>query len=487
MKKQWVGLIAITLLIIGVRLFFAFQTPFYSSDAAYLHLRYTESITQGKLLTQDPLGYGGRTLLLSPIFDIILALFSLIIPLAPKIIPNILASLLIIPAYLISYRITKSVTLSIVTAIIANIVPAYIGNTFNHISTLTIAIPLFFTIAYLWLMIPEYTLLFLSFLLLLAFLHPLSIILVLSIGIYIILCKIEGFKTTRAEHELSLFALFFALWSQFLLYKKLILFHGTRVIWQNIPKGMLSAYYSSITILGALWQIGIFPRVGGIYALYKTVKQPQKETHLLLSIATITTIMLWFKIIDLKTGLMLLGITLSLLFAKAIILLNEFVTQTRLAKHSSKIILLTCILAIIFTAIPAYTSIQDELKRTITQEEITALKWLKEISPENSIIIAPPAYGNYITAIAERKNVMDEYFFLQPRINERYQDITRLYKTSLETEAVQLFDKYEADYLVVPPGKRDVKYQNSKCFKRIKATNILIYEKDQTCKIKVVS
>ncbi len=91
MGKPWVGLTVVFLFVLAIRLYSAFHTPFLSSDDAYLEVRSVESILHGNVLWHDPLGYGGRTLIRSPVFDAILAFFGLFmpLPLVFKIIPNI--------------------------------------------------------------------------------------------------------------------------------------------------------------------------------------------------------------------------------------------------------------------------------------------------------------------------------------------------------------------------------------------------------------
>ncbi len=491
MGKSWVGLTAVVLLVLLTRLYFAFQTPFYSSDEAYLHLRYTETLLQGDTLWNDPLGYGGRTLITSPLFDAILALFSLFIPmhLALKIVPNIFASLLAIPAFLIAYSLTKHKPISLFISLLASFTPAFFASTFNHISPLTLAIPLFFFQIYAWLKVPKKSWIFTFLLLLLifVFLNPLSIILVFSIGVYIILIAIEKTKAHMAEYELGLFSIFFTLWAQFLLYKKLILFHGPAVIWKNMPKEMLATFYSGTTVLGAIWQIGIFPLVAGIYTLYKAaLTSQQKETQMMLSIVIISAAALWLKLIDLSTGFMLLGIALSILVAKWLTMLIRFIRETKIERHTWMFVTVSIILAAGTIFYPAYAETQSQLKGTITEEEVNALEMLQNSTPETAVIITPPQYGNYVTAIAKRRNVMDDYFFLQHNINERYEDVVRLYKTTFETEAVELFDKYDATHIIVPPGVKDIRYPD-RCFKRIQATNIIIYEKDMACEVRVVA
>jgi len=486
MGKQWVGLTAVFLIVLAARLYFAFQTPFYTSDSAYLHERSVENILNGKILWHDPLGYSGRAIVASPLFDIILALFAVISPVALKIIPNIFASILVIPAYLIAHRLTKSTTLSLVSALLASLVPAFFANTFNHLSPLTLALPLFFFLSYTWLRGNVIT--FLALLLVFVFLSPLSIIFVLSIGVYFALLAIEQIKPRIAEYELGLFSVFFTLWAQFLLYKKLILFHGPAAVWQNIPAQLLSAFYSNVTILGAIAQIGVFPLVDGMYALYKTAfKEPHKDTLMLFSIVTVSALTLWLKLVNITTGFILLGTTLAILFSKSLLITHAYLNETKIKKYAWTIIIIFIIFSIVSTGYPAYIQAKSQLSKTITREEAASLEMLRRTTPETATIIAPHSYGNYITAIAQRKNIIDTYFFLQPNINERYEDVVRLYKTNFETEAVELFDKYNATHIIIPHGTKDISYGDTACFKRIQATNPIIYEKDESCELKVVS
>lgn len=475
------------LIVFGLRLFFAFQTPFLSSDNSYFHVRLIDSLKSGDLLTYDPLGYGGRTILLSPLFDAILAFFTFFIPSSVvfKVIPNVFASFLVVPAFLLAYKLTKDDFLSLFAALLASIVPAFFANTFNHLSALTLAIPLFFLLIYAWLEVR--ILLFLGGLLVLAFLHPLVLVFILSIAVYLILMAVEWKTPLLSELELGIFTIFFTLWTQFLLYKKIILFHGPAVIWQNIPAGLLTSFYASVTVLSAIVQIGVYPLAEGIYALYRTaLRHPQKEIQIMLSVAIVSGVLLWFKLIDLYTGFMLLGICLAILFAKWSSLFLEFARKTSFARFGPAVLCGSLLLAIITTAYPAYAATRGVLNNTITQEEVTALAWLDRVAPKNTTILAPVSYGHSITFFTGRSNVIDDYFVLQERANLRFDDVSRFFRTSFETEAVDLADKYDVEFAVVPPRMKDIVYGDKFCFKRIYGTNIKIYGKNPACSVKVV-
>jgi len=481
MKKKWMWLSIIILISFLLRFYFATETTAFSSSESYLHIRAIETIQQGKILWNDPLA--NRKLIMSPIFDLLIATFTFISPIAYKIIPNILASLITIPIFLTAYKLTTNKFTSITAAALASIIPAYFANTFNQITPLTLTIPLFFFTLYYWINKNNYT--YLTCLLLLTLTTPLSIIFITIIGVYFFLATIEHIKPQKEEYELGIFSIFFALWAQFIIYKKIIVFHGIKVFWQNMPTQILNTYYSNISLLGAIAQIGVVPLIDGVQSIYKTaIKNPTRETAIIFSTVITITLALWFKLINPQTGFMLLGITLSITFAQGFKIIIDYLKQTKFAKHTKLICIALTIITFLSMTIPAYAAINNQLKNTITLEEIETLK---EIKTSNSTIISLPNYGNYITYYSNQKIILDNYYLLQPRINEKYEDIKRIYQTSFETEAVEIMDKYHATHLIVEPKQKDITYGNQKCFKQITNKGIKIYEKNPECKIKIIT
>lgn len=486
MRRWWLSVSGVFLIVLALRLYFAFQSPFLSSDESYFHLRIVEAVSNGVSPWSDPLG-GPR--LVGPVFHILVAFASLFMPLdaAAKIIPNIFASLLVFPVFLISLYLSENKRVSLATALLASIVPAWIGNTFNHSVPMTLVIPLFFAAVYFWLDVMKRPLVFLGLFTFLVFLHPISLLLAISLAVYLIFCRIEGMSDILGEAELGLFSVFFALWAQFLMFKRLIIFHGADVIWRNLPQGLLSSYFSGITILGAIVQIGAYPLAEGVYALYKTAFRGQdKAMSLLFSVTSVTVLMLYMKLVELSAGLMILGVTLSILFAKWSILSFNFLSKTKVKKYASSIMWVSIVLALVTTAIPAFILVESRLEGTISADEVSALNWLSKSSSPEAVVFAPVEYGHYVAFFAKRKPVMDDYFFLEKEVDEKFSDGARVFRTVFVTEAVELFDKYGASYLVVPPKVRDVRYADSKCFKRVWPGSVKIYEKDSACAVRVV-
>lgn len=489
MEKRWPWLLCIFLLVIAARLFFAFQTPYLTSDTAYLHTRIIDNLINGKLLFNDPLGYGGRTFIHSPLFDLLIAAFSFIMPvaIATKIIPAILASLLVFPTYLLSNALTKNKTFSIISATIASITPFFFAQTTNHLSSLSLSIPLLYFLLYLWTQSPKHLNWFLGLATFFIFLTPLSLVFVATLAVYFILCAIDRLTLKPADYELGLLTIALTLWAHFLFYKEALLTHGLGIIWQNIPLELLGQYYSETNIIAIIFSLGILIVPLGIYAIYKyAIQTPKKEDTLLFSLVIVSFTCLWLKLLPLNTALTLLGITFTILLAHSLTTINEFFKTTKIKKHSVLAMFGIVFLIAITTAFPAYNLSKEELAYTITDNDYIALSALKHLSPINSKIIAPPNFGHYITGIANRPNAIDTQFMLQKNINERYEDITKLYTTSSEIEALTIFEKYNATHLFVPSYLPDIKF-TSKCFIKTDYLNVHIYQKDKDCKIEVVA
>ncbi len=473
--------------VFGLRIFFAFQTPFFSSDQAYFHKQVSERILSGESPWYDTLGYGGRSVIISPLFESLLSFAGLFFDenVVLKVLPNFFASLLVIPAFFIAFRLTGNDWISASTSLLASIVPVFVAKTFNHISPLSLAVPVFFFLIYAWL--SEKIKLFVFMLVFFAFLNPLSVVLVLSIGVYFVLSALDRLDVKVIEYERGVFSIFFTLWVHFLVFKKLILFHGASVIWRNIPVPLLSSFFARITLLQAMVQIGIYPVAQGIYALYVTIlRNPLRDVNMLFAVCLTSGILLWVKVIDLSSGMMLLGVTLAVLFSRWSLLVFQYVKRTRIAKFAGLVTFLSIALAVFTTAYPAYAAVNSELLSTVSSDDISALEWARDELPSDSVVVSPVNYGHYVSAVAGKKTVIDSYFFLQPRINERFDDVLRVYSTPFETEAVELFDKYNATHLIIPPGVKDVKYSDSHCFSRVYEKRVRIYEKDPECKVRVV-
>jgi len=298
---RWVWLWAIFGIVLATRLFFAFQTPYLSTDEAYLHYRLVSNILEtGFPLLTDTLSWGGSFIDISPLFAYILAGFSFILgkTLALKLIPNVFASLLVFPVFGIAFRITRRYGVSLLAAFVASFVPVFFANTFNQVSVSTIIVPLFFWLVLLWM--DSNVPFFVAGIVFFAFLNPSSLILILGLLLFVVLCTVERLKVSVADFEVLLFSTGFAVWAQFILYKQALFSHGLSVFWLNIPSPLLSASFSQLSFFDVLWQVGFFPLVAGIYVIYRTVVRVRdRNLYLFFCILLSVFVLLWFQLIEL--------------------------------------------------------------------------------------------------------------------------------------------------------------------------------------------
>lgn len=486
---KWMGLTTVVLLVIIARILLAFQTPTLSNDA-YLDARHIQHILEtGLPLTHDILSWNGTTFTGGTLWHYLLALFSIFLPITIvlKTIPNIFASLLAIPIYLLIYN-GKNQPIALTLALAASFIPIYLTHTL-HASVHALAIPLFFWTLYCWLKLPKkkYAYLAVGSIVVYSFIHPSILILILSMILFIAFCRIEKIKTTKADLELLLFSLAFALWAQFLLYKPALVEHGLHIFWLNIPPALLNTHFTQFNIFELFWYVGFFPVFAGSYVLYKQIfRETQRPLYALFSIIVIVSGMLWLKIIELTFGLMLLGIALTLLLPPALNLFKQYMQKTKVARLERLFTTLILITLLITTIPPAIVTAYSE-NTTITAHELDALKWIKHNTPQDATILAPVGLGHAITSLAQRKNVIDNNFLLHEDAQERFHDTERVYQSVLETEVVGLLDQYDATHILTPHGARTQVFDQSPCFTRVYDNGTRIYEKDPTCKLRIIT
>ncbi|MGV8087257.1 MAG: hypothetical protein ACP5N1_06525 [Candidatus Woesearchaeota archaeon] len=495
--KPFVWLVLIFLLVLGIRLYVAFETPLLNYEA-YFNLRQTEDIKNtGFPLYEDNLSYGGKTQLFAPLNHYILAAFSLIIPIeiVGKILPNIIAAMIIFIVYYLSLKITKNTKISLFTSFMSGFIPIYFID-INRVSINYLAILLIFTIVYCLLKLSErkyvdYALI-LMFLLVLT--TPLAFVLIIGLLLYLVLLKLENFAIEMKELEIILFFTFLVFWVNLLIYKNAFLIHGLLVVWKNIPMQILANFFGNIGFIQSLGAISIIPIVFGVYAFYAAFHLDRsKEILILIALGMSTFILLWFKLLDIVTGFMFLSITLVILTAYSLKRFDDFISKSKIHKYD-KLLMGALIVLFIITTIPSILYIVNNPdfgpSNTPSLSDVEALNWAKENLPKTACIASGLDEGNMVAYFGERKNIMDTNFLLTPRIDQRLKDINELYTTAFETRSIDILNEYNAKYLLVTKntleeyGIDEIKYlKDSSCFK-IEYQNTETYLYSMNCKLK---
>lgn len=493
-KKEVVFVIMLFLAVLGLRLYFAFQSPHFSYDS-YFHLRIIEQIAEnGHLLTSDSLSYGGRTIIVLPLFYYILGLLGWVfpLPLVTKVVPHVFLSLLPVIIFFIVRKITTQIGAAFFSAVISAFVPVLFADTLYSLSPTMLVLPFVFLTLFLFLHIDEKSsvVFFVILVTALSLLHPSSALLITGLIGYLVVSRLEKFRLEKTELELIFFTTFVFLWLLFIFYKRAFLFHGLTLIQQNIPIEIVSRYFTHISFTSALVQIGIIPLVGGIFTIYKYLfNMKNKPLYMYISLGISVTILLWFRLLQPTLGFVYLSVCLCILSGPAYVSVVRYFRKTRISSLSPFFIGIIWLLIVPIMMVP--TIYLSEQKEGISAPVFDALLWLRENTSADSVVLGAPHEGHAIAAIAGRKNVMDDYFLLIGDADERLVDVKRAFITPFATEAAKIFEKYDVDYVLVSRDTRAVysisslAYKDEECIREV-------YNKDGTtifhtrCRITVV-
>ena len=489
MRKNFkLAITLIFLLVLGIRLFFAFSTPNFTIDQSYTTLEQINNIKQNQIPSfHDPLGTKGEFFMFPSLFYYILTFFNLFLPLSivGKLIPQIFASSLVFIIYLISKKITKNKNIALLTAGISAFLPIFFKSTITNISVFTLAIPLFFLTIFFFMNITKhkkYISYFLITLILLILTHPIALFLILCLIGYLILIKAVDLKENKKEMELIMFSTLLTIWFTLLIFKNAFLSHGYSTIWQNVPNEILSNYFFELGILESMYAIGIIPLIFGSYIIYKyLIKRKKRDLYIFGSIILCSFILLWLKLIRSNESLMILGASLIIVSSQYYDNFLKYMSKTKI--HYKKIYLFILIIILILTSfLPCIDYANKQKEEAVTDKEIQALNWLNENTPEDSIIASLYTEGDLMTSTAKRKALINQNFLTIKNSNQRYQDHKIIFSSPFSITALELLEKYNINYIYFSPRTKEflhlekIPYVYEECFPLVYDNTIKIYQ-----------
>lgn len=487
-KPQVIILAMFYLLYISVRLYFSIGSNYFSDNDSYYALRQIEHIRDtGKPLITDNLSYSGRIYAVLPFYFYLLALAIKVFPgiITIKIISNLLASLIIPSVYLLVHKVTSNRRSSIISAVVAAMIPLYITKTFNNISEYSFIIPLVVFILYLFLKLDnDSSSLFYLIPITIAIVLTSSSVIYLLVGIiiYFILNYLENKKIERIEMEYASFFMLFFLWVNFLMYKNAFQMHGFQMLWGNMPKTLLENYFLQLDVFHTITVLGILPILTGVYTIYNYImRKYDKDVNLLVALFLTGFSILWLKLTALEEAYLFLSLFLVLLFGiflKDIFLLLK---KTIISEKSNAIFIVVVIIIVVLNILPSFTSIYNS--DSPPDAYYDGFIWIKNNTPEDSVILGKPQEGNLISYFGDRKNVIDTEYMLIEDADTRYDEVVKFYKTRFKIDSLRIIDKYNINYFVVSNANTTI-YQNDPCFIERYNNNLKIYEVNSECKIR---
>ena len=466
------------LFLLTFRLFFALQTTQFSDDTAYYSARQIENIIENARHAEyDELSHGGRHVLGVPMALYMIAAFKLMLgKYALKIMPAIFISLLVFIVYALANKISGNHTAAALAALSSGFIPILISKTLNNISEYTLVYPLLFLLLYAFYNIESnrYLWLFIGLTFLLPLMHPISFLFAISFVVFFILAYVEDVEASGIRKESILLFVLITFLINFIAYRLAFADIGIEVIWQNIPKAILSDYFKDISIIDMLLNIGLVPLLFGIIGAYFAIKAKNRDVMVLMSVCIASIALLIVKLIDFSTGLVVLGIALSIVSAIGFDKFLKYIAITKLSSHLNTIKISLLIFIVLTLVIPAIFSARDVIGATYRGAEISPFLWIKENTALSATILTNVKEGNLVTGIAGRKSVMDTNFMLVKNINKRFDEANSVFTLESEIKALELIKKYDIDYIYLSEkSKKEYKIKklkygmNENCFEKV--------------------
>ena len=217
-------------------------------------------------------------------------------------------------------------------------------------------------------------------------------------------------------------------------------------------------------------------------------------TYFLIAFALSAGLLLWFRLIPVRLGLMLLGMFLLVLFSKWIYFYLSYIPTTRFHR-AQPLLVLALIAAFVLTSIlPSLAEAWDEQKQAMAKPDLEAFGWISQHTAADAVIVAAVDEGHRIAALGQRKNVIDNHFLLKPDAKQRLHDVNRILTTTFEVEAIGLMERYGASVILLSPEtKRSLKVNTlvyghpSRCFARtFDKDGYEIFIKHPFCKVEEI-
>jgi len=439
------------------QVFFAFNTPYLGDGDAYFNLRNIEHIRDNFFpMFYDDLGFGGRYDFFPPLFFYVMALMPFAFLL--KLVPILFMTSLVVIVYFLAKNISGNKNAALLSSLMAGFLPVLYFEVFNKLSILTLFVPLVFYSIYCFRRVGEKN--YMNYFIILSFvlplLHPLAFLFSFSLLLSFLFADLESIKLDKLRREMILFSVFITLFFGFLFFKNPFLDLGLKVIWQNVPSGVLVDYFRNFSVLDTLYKVGFLPVILGSGGIVLSFLKYKKQSSLLVnSLFFATLVLLLLRLIKFEVGLIFLGVCLVVLSSLFVDKLMKYIKLTKFSYFGRYFNLLFVFLVLFSLIIPCYFVADSVIKETISKDEFDVLFSLRR-TPQDSVILSSVEEGDYITAISERKNVVDSHFLFVNDANERYDDVQRIFTTSSEVVALRLMDKYDVRYIYISDKTKEI-------------------------------
>ncbi|MBI2148042.1 hypothetical protein HYU23_00015 [Candidatus Woesearchaeota archaeon] len=265
-------------------------------------------------------------------------------------------------------------------------------------------------------------------------------------------------------------------------HKKAFLYHGTNVLWQNIPLNILSDSFRSLTLLDLVFGVGFLPLIFGSIGIYISIaREKKKAVYLFSAFALSILLLLVFRFLTISFGLMFFGFVLCIFSSVSIKSFFVYLDKLKFGYFKKLFVCLILVIFVFSSLIPSFLAAKES--NNIANSKVKEIKWININTKPSSIILGNVGEGNIITTIASRKNVIDDSFLLAPDPIERNRDVEVVYTTVSEAIATNLIRKYNINLIYLSDDTKNaynidnLKYaKDSACFESIREGRYYVFK-----------
>ncbi len=444
-------------------------------DEGYLHVRSVESIRQAGGTYVHP---ADRAISPVPVYDYVMVLLSFFMSVqhAFALVGVLLIAVLIGLTYWVVVELGVGSEAALLAGVGVGAIPALVWSVVG----VQILLPIALSLLMLLLLVryvphTSFVVIYVLVLCALIFSHPIYLLLMCALVVYIFFIKVEGLRHTIGEFELVFFTVLLCSWFSLVIFRSALFSFGTDALVGNTPAMLRSGG----DIIGALGKVGPVPFVLGLYALFRYVfRRKEKHVYLLVSMLLVLFFAIGLGMLHFNYGVLFAAILLCILAAFSWRDFFVFLEKTHMSHLSMYFKLAALMLLVVSSAVIVAKENAALVAEQPSQSDVDALRWLSQNIPREERVLGLYDEGNLIAALSGHPVVIDSAFLAQdsPMIYEETQSIY----TTYETDAVRLLNKYGVSILYY--SERAQKHipkpeylNNERCFVQLYSNGAQLY------------
>jgi hypothetical protein len=227
------------------------------------------------------------------------------------------------------------------------------------------------------------------------------------------------------------------------------------------------------------------PLISGIIVIYHHLfRKKEKSMYLFISFVVIITLLLLFKWMQLRPGLIYLGVLTTILFSVLFLQVFSYLAQTKIAPYRHYLVAALFIIFVVTSFMPSLTFAESKVIGSTNSDKALALTMLSNFSDQPDTVVGTVFEGHIINYFAHRKSLSDTNFLRAPGVLDRLRDTRTIYTSAIESKPIEIMNMYSADFIMFTDVAKQyynitkIAYADGECFPLVySGKNISIYQR----------